>query len=231
MQNDNRMIRTIVSYLVIITFFSCKNENTSSKETISGNKIEKLKMHKLEKLFVTGDFNGDKKLDTLFQHNFSELNKKEIDSALDPHQNDWEDVVDWFFKQESYVYLSTNENNADKLYLTTAQGLNCLINIGDNNSDGKDEIAIVIDLCDFSRINSCNIYSICENKWTKLKQFGIHEGSFDYEKGQRPIRYLEIKDYLEKHNGKWFYKDNDQIDYDTPQEAGKMKELKIDKCK
>lgn len=224
------MIKTILSYLIIITFISCIDKNTSTKENISSNKIEIIKMHKLEKLFITGDFNGDKKLDTLFQHNFSELNKKEIDRAPDPYQNDWEDVVDWFFKQESYVYLSTNKNNADKLYLTTAQGLYCLINIGDNNSDGKDEIALVTDLCDFSRINSCSIYTICENKWTKLKQFGIHEGSFDYKEGQRPIKYLEIKDYLEKHNGKWLYKDNDQIDYDTPEEVGKMKELKIDKC-
>ena len=223
------MIRMTI-YLVVFIFLSCKKEYTI-KKSFSNNKVQKLKMHKLEKLLVTGDFDGDKKLDTLFQHNFSKLNKKEIKIAPDPFKNDWENVVDWFYKQDSYVYLSTNENNADKLSLTTAQGLYCLINIGDNNSDGKDEIALVVDLCDFSSLNSCNIYTLCNKKWEKLKQFGVREDSFDYISGVRPIKYIEIKGYLENHNRKWFYKDNDQIDYDTPNDVGKMKELVIRKCK
>jgi len=32
--------------------------------------------HKLQKLFVVGNFDGDKKPDTIFQHNFSNLTKK-----------------------------------------------------------------------------------------------------------------------------------------------------------
>lgn len=210
-------------------FFSCRREK-NNEIPVSQNKFERLEMRKLEKRFVVGDFNGDDELDTLFQHNYSNLNKKEIDSSPDPYLNEWEDVVDWFFKQESRVYLSMNRINSDTLYLTTAQGLNCLINIGDNNLDGKDEVALVVDLCDFSRINSCKIYTICENKWIELKQFGILEDAFDHNKGEESLKNKEVKGYLEKHNEKWFYKDNELHLYETEEEIDKMKELKIEKC-
>lgn len=225
------MLRISKSLILMIAFFflSCRREHTFENNN-SNKKVQKLKMHKLEKLFVIGDFNGDKKLDTLFEHNFSNLNKKEIELAPDPYQNNWETVVDWFYKQESSVYLSTNENKGDKLNFSTAQGLYCLINIGDNNFDGKDEIALVLDLCDYSRINSCKIYTLCKNKWKKIKQFGIHEDSFDYRDGKKPIKYFEIKNYLENHNGKWFYKDNSQIDYETQDQVGKMNKLELVKC-
>lgn len=224
------MGKIIISCLVVIIFLSCKREK-HNEIPVFQSKVERLEMHKLEKLFVIGDFNGDDELDTLFQHNYSNLNKKEIDSAPDPYLNKWEDVVDWFFKQELQVYLSMNRSNSDTLHLTTARGLNCLINIGDTNRDGKDEVALVVDLCDFSRINSCKIVTLCENKWVQLKQFGIREDAFDYIKGEKPSKNKEIKGYLEKHNEKWFYKDNDQQLYETEEEIDKMKELKIEKCK
>ena len=191
---------------------------------------DKVKLHKLKKLFVVGDFDGDRKQDTIIQHNFSRLTKNEIEYSADPFQNDWDTVVKWFYHQDANLYLTINKSNQDTLNLGTAQGLYCLINIGDNNKDGKDEIAMVIDHLDFSRLNSCKIYTLCKDKWTLLKQFGVLEGSFDWTTGKAPI-FDNIKDFLEKQNGKWVYKDFLQDGYENQEEVGKMLTLKLDRCK
>ena len=121
-----------------------------------------------------------------------------------------------------------NNNETERLHLGLAQGLYCLINIGDINSDGKDEIALVIDYLDWSSVNSCKIYTLCNNKWTLLQQFAIHEMAFDFEGGQSPI-FSDIKGYLEKHRGRWLYLDYlDDMNEET--ERLKMQPLILDKC-
>lgn len=212
--------------------FSCKGHTEKTVDNSIVHKVleDKIKLHKLEKLFVVGDFDGDRKQDTIFQHNFSKLTNTEIDNSADPFQNEWDTVVKWFYDQEADLYLTLNKSNQDTLHLGTAQGLYCLINIGDNNADGKDEIALVIDYLDFSRVNSCKIFSLCNDKWTLLKQFGVHEGSFDFTTDKAPI-YESIKDHLEKQNGKWVYKDYSQDGYDNQEDVGKMLTLKLDRCK
>ena len=109
--------------------------------------------------------------------------------------------------------------------------MHCLINIGDNNKDGRDEIALVVDYLDISRVNSCKIFSLCKNRWKLLKEFGIHEGSFDFETDHNlfPV-FTEIKEFLEKKNGKWVYKDYLNDFYERKKYVGKMKQLKLDKC-
>ncbi|WP_132011911.1 MULTISPECIES: hypothetical protein [unclassified Flavobacterium] len=183
----------------------------------------------MQKLFVVGDFDGNGKQDTLFQHNFSKQTQTEIEKSPDVFQNDWDNVVKWFDNQDSDLYLTTNKSNSDTLHLGAGQGLYCLINIGDNNDDHKDEIALVIDKLDFSRVNNCEIYSLCNKKWTELKHFGIHEGSFDFNNEKVPV-FDKIKDFLEKQNGKWVYRDYLQDTYENESEAGKMKKLKLKKC-
>jgi len=190
--------------------------------------LEEMKFHKLEKLFVVGNFDGNG-IDTLFQYNYSRLTRTEIDSSASPYQNDWETVVKWFFEQDANVYLAFNKYNKDTLHLGTAQGLYCLINIGDINSDGKDEIALVIDYLDFSNLNSCKIYTLCNDKWTLLKQFEINELAFEFYDG-KVLDFYEIRGYLEKHNGKWFYLGVlDYIDAET--DELEMKPLNFEKCR
>lgn len=185
-------------------------------------------LHKLEKLFIVGNFDGDQKQDTIYEHNYSGLTKTEIENAADPFQNEWDTVVKWFYDQNADLYITVNKQ--DTLHLGTAHGLYCLINIGDNNADGKDEIAFVIDHLDYSRINSCKIYSFCNGKWISLKQFEIHEDAFNFTTEKAPV-FDEIKGFLEKKNGKWFYMDYAQNDYDKAEDVGKMLTLQLDKCK
>lgn len=186
--------------------------------------------HKLEKLFVTGDFDGDKKRDTLYQHNYSRLEKKEIDFAPDPMKVEWDEVIQWFYEQESDVNLKLNKKNAEVLHLGIAQGLYCLITIGDTNKDGKDEIVLVTDRCDLSRVNTCAIYTLCKGKWQLLKEFDIFEGAFDWEGGTKP-NFSSIPGFLELQNHIWKYSDYNQNDFDTAAEVGQMKVLKLGKCK
>ncbi len=200
------------------------------QETNSKTIVDKIKLHKLKKLFVVGDFDGDGKQDTIFQHNYSRLTKTEIEYSADPFHMEWESVVEWFYDQDADLYLTINKSNHDTLHLGTAHGLYCLINIGDNNEDSKDEIALVIDYLDFSSMNSCKIYSLCNDKWTLFKQFGIHEDSFEIIGDKAPI-FNNIKDFLEKQNNKWVYKEYLQVDYESQENIGEMMTLKLERCK
>ncbi len=225
------MKRIVFILTLTLGFFSCNSQtekpvdNSTEPKTTGG----KIKLHKLEKLFVTGDFDGDGKRDTIYQHNFSRLTNTEIDCSADPFQNEWDTVVKWFHDQDANVYLTINKTGQDTLNLGDAQGLYCLLNIGDNNSDGKDEIAFVIDYLDFSNLNSCNIYSLCKGKWTILKRFNVHEGSFEFTSNKEPI-FDNIKGFLEMHNGKWVYKAYLEDDYEKQEDVGKMLALKLDRC-
>lgn len=226
------MKQTIYILTLTLGLLNCKSqtEKTIDNSIFPKTADNKIKLHKLEKLFVVGDFDGDGKQDTIFQHNFSKLTKAEIEYSADPFQNEWDTVVKWFYDQEADLYLTISKSNTDTLSLGTAQGLYCLINVGDNNADGKDEIALVIDYLDFSRVNSCKIYSWCKDKWTLLKEFGVHEGSFDFTTDKAPI-FESIKDHLEKQNGKWIYKDYSQDGYENQEDVGKILTLKLDRCK
>ena len=223
-----------IFYLMILAFtiLSCnrKTEKTTDHLVVLKKADNKIKLHKLKKLFLIGDFDGDGIKDTIFQHNFSKRTKTEIKNSADPFQDDWETVVKWFYDQDADVNLTLNKKNTDILHLGVAQGLYCLINIGDNNTDDKDEIAFVIDHLDFSRVNSCKIYSLCDNRWVLLKQFDVHEDSFDFTSKEMPV-FTNIKDFLEKRNGSWWYKDYSQNSYDSEEEVGKMMKLKLDRCK
>lgn len=218
-----RLFTTII--LVLSLSFSCSKEDKNLKTkfyddtTVLKSTVEKYHFHKLDKLFCVGDFDGDGKKDTLFEHNFSKLKKEEIEIAPDPMKNDWKEIIKWFSKQDSDLYISFNSSNKDTLKLGKAQGLYCLLNIGDINFDSKDEIAFVVDYLDFSNLNSCKIYSLCKGKWTELKEFNIDESTFDF----TSTTSSGIKNYLEKKDNKWFYKDNLQKDT-------KMQLLKLEKC-
>ncbi len=218
--------------LSLITLTSVKRQgNTVTKEPVNVMDAEKVKLHLLQKLSIGGDFDGDGQKEILFQYNFSIRYKKEIVYAADPFANEWETVVQWFDRQQPDIYLTLNKKNSDTLHLGSGQGLYCLINIGDNNHDGKDEIALVIDYLDYSRVNTCKIFSLCKKQWKLLKEFGIHEEAFDFETGQKPFPvFTEIKEFLEKKNGKWIYKDYLEEFFDKRKDVGKMKELKLDNC-
>ena len=199
-----------------------------SMAVISKMVADTIYWHKLDKLFVVGNFAGNREKDTLFQHNFSRRYGMEIDSSADPFQMDWDLVENWFNEQDADVFLAFSHSGRDTLHLGLAQGLYCLLNVGDLNADSKEEIAFVADYFGMSRVNSCQIFSLCNGKWTEMKNFGVHEDAFNFT-DKKPI-FTEIKDGLEKQHGKWVYKDYLQEEFETMEDVGKMQVLRVGKC-
>lgn len=232
MENYKKIAEFIFLMFMLVSCADKINKPTEKQfeEKISVSKTN-LAMSKLSKLYVVGNFDGEGKIDTLFQHTFSKKTNAEIILAPNPFKNDWEEVEKWFYNQDAEVTLSFNVTKKEVLHLGIAQGLYCLINVGDINRDGKDEVAFVVDFLDQSRVNNCKIYSYCYNKWELVKQFGVLEDAFDFDSkvNKSPI-FNEIKEYLEKKNGIWLYKDYNEKEYDNPEDVGKLLPLKVEKC-
>ncbi len=180
------------------------NHNSSTQKVVD---FSDMQLDSLKKLFVIGDFTGNGIQDTIFQHAYSQRTQEEMMLAPSPTKHNWKDIVSWFSYQEVDIILTMNTHH-DTLHLGNGQGLYCLINVGDNNQDGKDEIALSVDRLDFSMLNSCKIYSSCNNQWKLVRYFQIHEDSFNWGKDEKqPNKFKEIKNYLEKKEGKWFSRD------------------------
>ena len=212
--------------------YSCGNRNQQMtvKEingTISdlvGIIWDSLHFHKPQKIFLVGDFDGSGRQDTVFQHIFSRKYNMELDSIPLPSESEYLDsFIEWCYDQEVELCLTFKK---DTLHLGIAFGLYCLINLGDLNADKKDEIALSANYYDYSATNSCSIYTICNGKWTLLKQFSIHESAFDFTSNTIPI-FKEIKGFLGKENGKWKYLDYMEYIEDN---NSKMKLLELGKC-
>lgn len=212
---DNHSTMKTILIIFIALLFGCAAPQQQAQPE------QAIHLHKLGKLTVTGDFNGDGKQETLSQHTYSNRYKIELDSAADPFQHTWDTVIHWFEEQEASVFLLSDAGN-DTLQLGLAHGLYCLINIGDNNGDGKDEIAVAVDLLDESQLNHCTVYSFCQNKWQPLTRFTIRESAFEFTNNMPPM-YEHIPGFLEKQQGKWFF-------LDALKEDGPMKPLVVAKC-
>lgn len=220
--------------LIFLAMFSCsEQEKERPVETKQPAQKDSLAINYklLEKMSVTGDFNGDGIQDTIFQHNINAETGLSIDSCPDPWKHEWDSVVTYLSKNHSRVTLSSSLKDIDTLSLTEGMGLFCLINIGDNNHDKKDEIAMVVDLLDVSRLNSCRIYTICGKTWLELKAFSVYEGAFD-SYGKEPVPTDRIEGFLEKKNGTWKYLDYiDELRANDDSETGRFKPLRLKSCK
>lgn len=236
-------------FFAFIFFYSCsspQNKNapappvhvdsttTAAKPSDTNSTIKPTNPHllyPLEKLFIAGDFNGDGKQDTLYQHNHSRLTNTEIDSIPAFEGEDgYFKLQNWLKEQRSDVYLTINQPATDTIHLGAETGLYCLLNLGDLNNDGKDEVAFVVDYADESNINTCSIYSCCNGKWTAVKDFSINENSFTWTTDAKPV-FVDIKDYLEKRNGAWYCMDHQKMMVGENPEDSEMKLLTVGKCR
>lgn len=221
----------LIKYLLICVWFgglvSCSSDHKVSLLQQAGNEG----FHPLTKLFVVGDFNGDHLLDTLKQSTYSALSNKEIEMAPDPFQHEWDTVVSWFYEQDANVCLTMGKWGKDSIRFGVAHGLYCLLNIGDNNKDGKDEVAVVVDWLDYTSVNRCRILSLCNDKWVILKEFYIHEDAFNFTNETRPV-FAQINEYLEPSANGWLFNDYDEqfSDEANPDMIGKLRPLSIERC-
>ncbi|NML36348.1 hypothetical protein HHL17_03975 [Chitinophaga sp. G-6-1-13] len=154
---------------------------------------------------LTGDFDGDGKADTLIQQLRLMGDGSPVDSVPDPEREEYDSIVKYYFDKEIALTIALSSKSGDTILLSSAMGTYCLINLGDNNADGKDEVALVPDLPDYSNLNTCHIYTLCGKHWTELNSFGINEGGFTF---TSDTVFKTIPGYLEKRAGKWMYQDS-----------------------
>ena len=175
----------------------------------------KMTYKKVKLLSITGDFDGDGRKDTIREHLISITDKRELDSMPDPFGKgmEYDSMVSFVYHKDVSVVLTVSGHPHDSIYIGTGFGAYCLINLGDNNHDGKDELAYSTDYADYSHLNSCDIFSYCKGKWEMLFYFDIHESAFDYTNGvTENTIFHDIPDYLVKQKGKWMYRDNSSLD-------------------
>jgi len=209
--------------LFILFVFGCPALNKKDMETNHNSKLTSP-----ETISVQGDFDGDGKQNILSQF-LADSTGRKVEKLPLFEKETWEEIVDYYSRHGYYTALVMNREVADTLTFSHSQGLYCLINLGDLNNDERDEIALVVDRLDFSRANYCSIYSLCSTGWKELFQFNVHEDAFDHTGDMAPI-YKNIPEVLEHRNGEWRFYDYLDMDYETEEEVGQMKELKVGPC-
>lgn len=157
---------------------------------------------------LTGDFDGDGLPDTLIQQLRLETDGSSVDSVPDVCQEDYDSTVKYYLGKNTMSTVVLSSKDVDTIQLDDAMGTYCLINLGDNNKDGKDEIALVPDLLDYSNLNTCHIYSLCGRHWITLKTLDTNEDAFTF---TQDTIFNSIPEYLEKRNGTWMYRDSTYV--------------------
>lgn len=124
--------------------------------------------HNPETLSITGDFNGDGTTETLIQDIADSTGTTVTRIPNTPAEIENDTTIDGYHRYIEFVAklnyrtrIKSNDIANKPLYFGSSQGLYCLINVGNVNNNPGDEIALVIDRLDFSRSNSCKIYTLC----------------------------------------------------------------------
>ncbi len=216
--------------LLLLIFCCC---NPASRGPVGRSKhgsLSGIPLHSVQDFKIFGDFDGDGRSEVINAFLYSRRLHRRIDSAADPFQVSWDSVIAWFHQQDADLCIVLSAGRQDTLHLGPAQGLYCLINLGDTNGDGKDEVAFVVDRLDYSRLNSCQIYTGCDGKWTQRFRFGVHEGAFDWTGATAPD-FADIPGFLERRDGSWLYADYPDDGYEDGADSfRRMKPLRIPAC-
>ncbi len=187
-----------LKFIVILFLALMKCDGNSGIAKQVNESIQRIILHDVQPQYIVGHFTGKETNDTLrFQYitdGGDELTR------IPSMENDWDSVIKWFC--QDYQINSFIAFGSDTLFFESAYNLFCFFNIGDVNLDGVDEFALVVNWLDYSNINSCKIYSICNHKFSLLKVFNIHESAF-IQRGNHDPSFIGIKDYLEREDGVW----------------------------
>ncbi len=229
-----------IPLLCLVSIFACKapseretHQNPTATDS-SSNEVEHTAPAYVKKalrsLTVVGDFNGDGTQDTLKSGFYATDGQSYIEEPELPSDLTWDSMIVWFDKQHIQSVVKSTQPKLDTLAFVNSFGLYCLINLGDLNGDKSDELALVNDRLDMTRLNQCYVYSHCSGKWQLMKTFEINEDAFDFIGDEQPAFKL-ISGYLEPRGKKWFYKDALEEAVDSEAELGQMKELRIERCK
>jgi len=197
-----------------------------------------------KRLFIIGTFLDSSQIDTLKESYISTLTNRETCNSYDiPNYNSpevtttVEESIETNFIMDTLIALIANAkprlilkssnpkikplflNKAGEDYVT---GIAYLINVGDINSDKKDDIAVVNSTIRYAGATSTSkVFSYDSDKWKELLSFIIYEIPYEKENATN-----KIPGFLEKKNGKWYYRDYNWQGLDS-----ERRQLKIRKSK
>ncbi len=127
---------------------------------------------------VTGDFNGDHVIDTLFERYTDSNFQKEVPKYYSYPDAEF-DYGDLVFLSGYLGWESFLEWKDVDLKLKGGQlGFHYIENCGDLNVDGKDEILVLKQIADWSNLNTAHIYTIENNQWKEIAAISVWEWQF-----------------------------------------------------
>lgn len=127
---------------------------------------------------VTGDFDGDHRVDTLYERYTDATLQHEAPKYYEnPDTNfDYGDVI---FLNEYLAKASFIEWGKLNIKLSGGElGFHYIENCGDINLDGKDELLLVKQWPDWSNINHAYIYTLEHNEWKEIFAIPVWEWQF-----------------------------------------------------
>lgn len=135
-------------------------------------------------LEVTGRWRSKDNIDTLSVHLYSRTLGKEMASpSFFRDEFDYDRLAELMIKLNPVVYVVNRNNPADTLTIGegTGQmfGLYFIINEGDLDGDGLDELIYMVDWADWSATNTFHIATYKNGKWADLYNFPVWEWQFD----------------------------------------------------
>ena len=168
----------------------------STADSTANYKTQTIKTPAGNRFFVMGDFNGDGRLDTLFESYYSTLNRKEVYKHYHPEEVEKDNVL--IGKQKANCKLYSHNPAIDTFVVSDEylqSGLLLIENLGDLNGDKTDELGYIVDLADISFTNAYIIISYvpATREWKELLRFKINEmKSFDEENMFEDLRLVKI---------------------------------------
>jgi len=195
-----------------------------------------------KRLSITGKFADTLRQDTLRESYISQLTHRETCNSYRVIYQD-KDTISKEYPDDDYFIMDTiislicnakprlmlksNNPGLQTLYLNDKDycqitGISYLINVGDINSDNKDDIAVLCNSIRFAGvIETCRIFSYQANKWKKLLSFDVYGPVFCDDDPKSKIKN-EIPGFLVKKKGIWYYHDYNWQGFDS-----EMRQLKI----
>ncbi|MDA3779540.1 MAG: hypothetical protein PF487_04850 [Bacteroidales bacterium] len=188
------MKTTIYISVLIIILFGCLNTTEvnnparnigcdSTKNIIADSIITNDSLIPIlgNRFSIIGDFNGDGKKESLFEHYISKIDNKETNKSY-ANAIEYDELVKLICKKEPMSFLSSNNLKIDTLNISAGKqlfGLMFLKNEGDLDGDNADEVSYIVDWADWSNLNTYHIMSYKNNKWVELGTFPILEFQLD----------------------------------------------------
>ncbi|NRS90360.1 hypothetical protein HNQ02_003300 [Flavobacterium sp. 7E] len=184
-QRMKALMNLIVTGVIITTIISCNqktnNKITPKKSQTITKKVDTTAPKKEfgDRFSIVGDFNGDKKMDTIYESYISSLTNKETYKILD--SMDWDRNQELIMKNKPITRIYSSMQQVDTLLVADEaqqMGLFHFRNLGDLNGDGKDEIGYAIKWVDQSNLNHYYIISLIDNQFKEIFSFQVNESIF-----------------------------------------------------